>query len=174
MARATGVERLGLGSCTCSSLPCKQGSEPMLGRSLQGGRPSGQQGHITSTACHSWGHLNCRQGEQEDMLNLWWTAHLCLPGGPSRTSVKEGATHSSPMAAGLWDPLGAPVAGARRRAQLDGLQHQSSNRGWLEEEVVHSRGAAGYLEAAGAGVQVQPGVACNMARRGFGCNKCCR
>ena len=49
---------------------------------------------------------------------------------------------NSPMAAGLWDALWLPVAGPSRRAQLDGLQHQSSDGGRLEEEVVHSRGAA--------------------------------
>ena len=53
------------------------------------------------------------------------------------TGVKEGTMHSLPMAAGLWDALGVPVAGPACRAQLDGLQHQASNGGWLKEEVVH-------------------------------------
>ena len=73
------------------------------------------------------------------------------------------------MAAEFCNALWVPVAGPSRRAQLDGLQHQSSDGGWLEEEVVHSRGAACQLEVAGAGVQVHPGVVCNKDRAGLSC-----
>ena len=69
--------------------------------------------------------------------------------------------HSSPMAAGLWNALWVPVAGPTHRAQLNRLQHQSSDGGWLEEEVTHPRRAACQLETAGAGVQVHPGAVCN-------------
>ena len=62
-----------------------------------------------------------------------------------------------------------PVARPSRRAQLDGVQNQSSKGGWLEEEVVHSRGAAGHLETARAGVQVQPGAVCDKDRPGLSC-----